>query len=326
MAAYFELPDRMHPMTVKELQQGMRRASFIYPFLGIHFLAIAAMALEFSRGAVMRNEFPGIMNLLMLVQSGPFWNVVGLMCGIIMPLGGLILMGQELEEGNHELLLLTRLDRWAVVKGKFFILWSVCALSLVSLLPYVVVRYFIGAVEMWQELMCALSVLALAGVICAGAIGASSFTHVGARLGVFLLFLGSFVFSGFVPLVFCAMVTQKMPAALFHVFFNLNGLAVAFCYITLGLTVARSRLRLVIHAYEVKPSWLVIGLLFFTPFVVSMTTAMTAAFAGFLGLIGMSLVGIYADVTPKAKKPPVTIPPPSPPRAIEPGAGLADEF
>jgi hypothetical protein len=113
---------------------------------------------------------------------------------------------------------------------------------------------------------------------------------------------------------------------LFHVFFNLNGLAVAFCYITLGLTVARSRLRLVIHAYEVKPSWLVIGLLFFTPFVVSMTTAMTAAFAGFLGLIGMSLVGIYADVTPKAKKLPVAIPPLSPPRAIEPGAGLADEF
>ena len=69
MAAYFELPDRMHPMTVKELQQGMRRASFIYPFLGIHFLAIAAMALEFSRGAVMRNEFPGIMNLLMLVHT-----------------------------------------------------------------------------------------------------------------------------------------------------------------------------------------------------------------------------------------------------------------
>jgi len=186
-----------------------------------------------------------------------------------------------------------------------------------------VVRYFIGGVEMFQELMCAFSVLALAGVICAGAIGASSFTHVGARMGVFLLFLGSFAFSGFVPLFFCALITKKLPSALFHIFFNLNGLAVAFCYITLGLTVARSRLRLVIHAYEVKPSWLVIGLLFFTPFVVCMTTAVTAAFAGFLGLIGMSLVGIYADVTPKAKKQPDTVPtPPLPPRAIDPSTGL----
>ena len=62
--------------------------------------------------------------------------------------------------------------------------------------------------------------------------------------------------------------------------------------------------HLVVHAYEVKPSWLVIGLLIFTPFVVWMSTAMTAGFAGFVGLIGMMLVGIYADVTPKAKKPP----------------------
>jgi hypothetical protein len=48
MAAYFELPDRIHPMTVKELQQGMRRASFIYPFLGIHLLTIGAMSFRGS--------------------------------------------------------------------------------------------------------------------------------------------------------------------------------------------------------------------------------------------------------------------------------------
>jgi hypothetical protein len=60
----------------------------------------------------------------------------------------------------------------------------------------------------------------------------------------------------------------------------------------------------------------VIGLLFFAPFVVSMCTAMTAAFGGFVGLVGMGLVGIYADITPKARNVPVrqTIPlPPSPP-------------
>lgn len=314
-----ELPDRLHPMTVKELQQGMRRASFVYPFLGIHVLAIAAMAMEFSMGSVMRNEYPGILNLWMLVESGPFWNVVAVVCGVLMPLGGLILMGQELEEGNHELLLLTRLDRWAVVKGKFLILWAVCTLSLISLLPYVVVRYFIGGVEFLQEMMCALSVFACSAVCCAGMIGASSFRHIGGRIGVVVLFLGSFLFSSSVSLFFCAMVTHKMHASLFQIFFNLNGLAATFCYVVLGLTVARSRLRLVIHAYEVKPSWLVIGLLFFTPFVVSMSTAITAAFAGFVGLIGMALVGIYADVTPKARKVaprPMNPMPPPPPTVV----------
>jgi ABC-type transport system involved in multi-copper enzyme maturation permease subunit len=299
-----ELTDRLHPMTVKELQQGMRRASFVYPFLGIHILAIAAMAMEFSLGSVSRNEYPGILNLWMLVESGPFWNVVAFVCGVAMPLGGLILMGQELEEGNHELLLLTKLDRWAVVKGKFLILWSICALSLVSLLPYVVVRYFIGGVELMQELMCGLSVLGCAAVCAAGAIGASSFCRIGGRIGIVLLFVGSFLCSAFVSLFFCAMVTHKLHASLFTIFFNLNGLGATFCYVVLGLALARSRLRLVVHAFEVKPSWLVIGLLFFTPFVVCMCTAMTAAFAGFVGLIGMALVGIYADITPKARHTP----------------------
>lgn len=280
----------------------MRRASFVYPFLGIHVLTIAAMAMEFSSGSVTRNEYPGILNLWMLVESGPFWNVVSLVCGVAMPLGGLILMGQELEEGNHELLLLTRLDRWAVVKGKFLILWAICALSFISLLPYVVVRYFIGGVELWQELMCGLSVLGCAAVCSAGAIGASSFRHVGARIGIVLLFVGSFLFSSLVSLFFCAMVTRKMHESVFAIFFNLNGLCATFCYVVLGLAVARSRLRLVVHAFEVKPSWLVIGLLFFTPFVVSMCTAMTAAFGGFVGLVGMALVGIYADITPKVRK------------------------
>lgn len=314
-----ELPDRLHPMTVKELQQGMRRASFVYPFLGIHVLAIAAMAMEFSLGSVSRNEYPGILNLWMLVESGPFWNVVALVCGVAMPLGGLILMGQELEEGNHELLLLTRLDRWAVVKGKFLILWSICALSFVSLLPYVVVRYFIGGVELLQELMCGLSVLGCAAVCSAGAIGASSFRHTGARIGIVLLFVGSFLFSAFVSLFFCAMVTHKMHASLFAIFFNSNGLSATFCYVVLGLAVARSRLRLVVHAFEVKPSWLVIGLLFFTPFVVSMCTAMTLAFGGFVGLIGMALVGIYADITPKARN--VPVPPSKPVIPIPPLTG-----
>jgi len=173
-------------------------------------------------------------------------------------------------------------------------------------------------VEFLQELMCGFSVLACAAVCSAGMIGASSFRHIGMRIGMVLLFLGSFLFSGSVSLIFCAMVTHKLHASLFPIFFNLNGLAATVCYVVLGLTVARSRLRLVIHAYEVKPSWLVIGLLFFTPFVVSMCTAITAAFAGFVGLIGMTLVGIYADVTPKARKimPQPMNPPPPPKQAL----------
>jgi hypothetical protein len=39
-----DLPERLGPMTVKELRQGLRRGLFIYPFIGIHVLAVVAMA------------------------------------------------------------------------------------------------------------------------------------------------------------------------------------------------------------------------------------------------------------------------------------------
>ena len=79
-------------------------------------------------------------------------------------------------------------------------------------------------------------------------------------------------------------------------------LSVAFCYIILGLALARSRIRLVVHHYEVKPSWMIFGTLLLTPVVVLMATPMTVGWAGGLALIGMGLVGFFADRSPKAPK------------------------
>lgn len=57
-----------------------------------------------------------------------------------MPLAGLFLMPQEIEEGNHEMLLLTSLNRWQIVFGKFLTLWLLSQLTLTSLLPYIIIR------------------------------------------------------------------------------------------------------------------------------------------------------------------------------------------
>jgi hypothetical protein len=294
-----DLPDGFGPMTVKELRQGLRRGSFVYPFLGIHVLALLAVIAEFQMGDVTKfDEHPGMLNLVMLVNSGPFWIVVAAVCCLVMPMGGLVLMGQELEEGNHELLLLTKLDRWKVMRGKFLTLWGLCALTFISLLPYVVVRSgLVGGVEWGPELACSLSILGLSAMVTSGAIGASSFRNLGGRVGVFALFLGSMVAAATPPLVASALVPGGFP-----VFYHLNALAATVCYVFMGLGLGRSRLRLVVHAYEVKPSWLMVGLLVFTPFVIGMSTAMTAGYGGFVGLAGMALVAVYADVTPKAPK------------------------
>lgn len=307
-----DLPDRFGAMLVKELRQNLRRGSFVYPFLAIQALAVIALVVEFQQGSGATFEkYSGMLNLAMLGEAGPFWWIVTLVCAGVMPLGGLILMGQELDDGNHELLLLTRLNRWKVVRGKFLTLWGLCVLTFVSLLPYVIVRYNVGAIEVRDELALSLSVVALSAMIAAGAIGASSFKRLLARIGVFLLFVGSMLLGGGIPLAAAAGVTQGCG-----VFYHLNALAAAACYTLLGLSLARSRLRLVVHAYEVKPSFMVVGLLVFAPFVIAMATAMTGGFGGFVGLIGMALVGLFADATPKApawvKAPPANIPPPMP--------------
>lgn len=308
-----DLPDRFGSMLVKEIRQNMRRGSFVIPFLAVHALAAAAVVMEFQTGSGgSSTDLVGMFNPEVLLGSGPLWLVITLICGVVMPLGGLVLMGQELDEGNHELLLLTKLSRWRVVRGKFISLWSLSVLTLFSLLPYVLVRYQIGGVELTKDSACTLSVLGLSAVVCAGAIGASSFRGLGARLMIMVLFLGSALGAGGIAIGACGAQTDEAG-----VFWHLNAIAAAVCFTMMGLGLARSRLRLVVHAFEVKPSFMVVGLLFFTPFVVGMTTAMTVGYAGFVGLIGMGLVAVYADITPKAPAW-AKAPPPNLPQAVAP--------
>jgi len=293
-----DLPERLDPMTVKELRQCLRRGSFIYPFLSIQILSAVAMAIEFQTGAwTGSSSQSGMLNVELLWTSGPFWIVVSLVCALVMPMAGIILMGQELDEGNHELLLLTKLGRWKVVIGKFAALWGLSVLTFVSLLPYVVVRYLVGGIEWWREASCGLSVLGVSAILAAGTIGASAFRRAGARALVMLLFLASAAIGSLIPLGFSASQTDGMG-----VIYHLNALSAVICFTLLGLALARSRLRMVTHAYEVSPSAMIIGLIAFAPLIIGMSTAFTGGYAGLIGLLGLALAAIFTDVTPKAPK------------------------
>lgn len=293
-----DLSDRYGAMTVKELRQGLRRGMFVVPFILIQVLAVLAMALEFTMGDVERfSEYTGMLNPALFFTSGPFWMVAALICMLVMPLGGLALMGQELEEGNHELLLMTPLTRWRVVRGKFLAMWGLCLVTFVSLMPYMIVRYFIGGIDAWRNIVMALSVILFSGMFCAGAIGASAFRSLVGRMAVMALFLASMSLAGMPALMASAFRSDGCG-----VVYHLNAISFFLCYCLFGLAMARSRIRLVIHHYEVRPSWMVIGLLIFTPLVSGMATAMTLGYGGFAGLIGMGLVAWFADVTPKAPK------------------------
>ncbi len=300
-----DLPEGFDPMTAKELRQSLRRGSFVYPFLAIQFFAVLAMMAEFQNGhASESTQYTGALNFWLLGTSGPFWMVVSGICLLIMPMGGIMLMGQELEEGNHELLLLTKLDRWKVVGGKFLTLWGLCALTFISLLPYVVVRYMVGGIEWWHEAACAGTILGGSAMISAGAIGASAFKRTGMRLAVLALFLLSMLAGCAAPLLGIGAQTGGCGW-----FYHLTALTAVVGYTMAGLALARSRLRLAVLAYEVNPSGMILGLLVFAPFVIGLATAVTLGWGGALGLIGLALIAWRMDVTPRAPK---WVPPPPP--------------
>ncbi len=303
-----DLPERFDPMTAKELRQSLRRGSFVYPFLTIQLLAVIAMSAEFKTGHASESmEYTGMLNVELLTGSGPFWMIVSAICLLIMPLGGTILMGQEIEEGNHELLLLTKLDRWKIVFGKFFTLWGLIALTFISLLPYVVVRYMVGGIEWWHEAACAGTILGGSAMVSAGAIGASAFKRIGVRIAVLALFLFSMAAGCAAPLVGAG--AQSGCGWLYH----FTALCAVVAFSLTGLALARSRLRLSILAYEVNPSGMILGLLVFAPFIIGFVSAVTIGWAGALGLIGLAIIAVRMDVTPKAPKwmppPPPNLPP-----------------
>jgi ABC-type transport system involved in multi-copper enzyme maturation permease subunit len=301
-----DLPEGFAPMTAKELRQSLRRGSFVYPFLAIQVLAVVAMAVEFELGhASKHSDYAGMLNVGLLATSGPFWMVVAAVCLLLlMPMGGVVLMGQELEDGNHELLLLTKLDRWKVVTGKFMALWGLCVLTFISLLPYVVVRYMVGGIEWWHESACAATVLGGSAMVSAGAIGASAFKGVGLRIAVLALYFFSMLFGCAVPLTGAALISGGC-GWLYH----FTALAAVVGYTLAGLALARSRLRLSVRAYEVNPSGMILGLLVIAPFVTGLVTAFTLGYGGVGGLILVAILAVKLDITPKFPK---RIPPPLP--------------
>jgi len=287
---------KLTPMVLKELRQGLRRGSFLIPFMLIHLLAIASLYVEFfSTIELGYNQYTGVMQMGLFFEFTPFWWVAGAVCIVLMPLGGLVLMGEEMDEGNYELLQMTELSRWQVVMGKLLAIWSITLLTFSSLLPYLIVRYFVGGMDVWRNIVLIFTVVLASAMVGAGAIGASAFKNPFARVAVFLLFVVSMVASGLSVLM-----TSALQAGSCGFFYHINVLAFTICYVVLGLVIARSRIRLVVHQYEMQPTLMILVLLVAGPMLVGMSTLISVGWLGFAGCLALAYIARYADVSPKA--------------------------
>lgn len=138
-----DFPDRLSPMLVKELRQGMRARSFIMLFLS--FQGILAFLLLTVGTNVSDN--PGS------VASGIIFGLFGIAALMIQPMRGVNALSSEITGNTIEMMALTRLTASRIVFGKWFAIVSQTALILITIIPYLILRYFLGGMILAGELV-----------------------------------------------------------------------------------------------------------------------------------------------------------------------------
>jgi len=72
---------------------------------------------------------------------------------VIQPLRGIGAVSSEVKAGTIDLMVLTRLSAWRIVFGKWVALVSQSALLLTAIIPYLILRYFFGEMDLFAELL-----------------------------------------------------------------------------------------------------------------------------------------------------------------------------
>ncbi len=166
-----DFPGWLPAMMVKELRQGMRTRGFVGAFIGCQ-VAMALLMSSFAAAASSPNVY--VRQSAFSALDGLFWTLLTVLLLLVTPGRALGALQLEVTTRTIDLLLLTRLNAWRIVVAKWGSLVLQAVLLLVAVLPYGIVRYFAGSVDLgrdaWQCLMllggCAL--LTAAGLWGAG--------------------------------------------------------------------------------------------------------------------------------------------------------------
>jgi len=131
--------DRFNPMVIKELRQGLKSRSFLASFLGLQVAMVISMFVYLvsanSKGADLS------------AADGLFWFMLGLILLLFMPLRSFQALSEEIKGNTLEMLFLTRMNAWKITFGKWCALVIQLLLMVTAILPYFVLRYFLGSID-----------------------------------------------------------------------------------------------------------------------------------------------------------------------------------
>ncbi len=174
-----DFPDRLGPMVVKELRQGLRSRAFVAIFILMQgFICITLLGSLSTPGTD--------------AGGGPYWAVVWIVLLVALPMRGMQAVTQERSATMLELITLTKLTSYRIVAGKWAALSAQSLLVVICLLPCTMLRYFAFGISVAEECIALLLIAAIGMVGNAVGVAVSCFPERWSRglLMLGLLFIG----------------------------------------------------------------------------------------------------------------------------------------
>lgn len=188
-----DFSDKLSPMLVKELRQGLRAKTFVIVFLTLQ--GLLGLVLLASLGAAGSPQDAGH-NI-----SGIIFMFFSLAVLVIQPIRGIGTLHREVQGNTIELMVLTRLSAWKIVLGKWISIVAQSALLLAAVIPYLILRYWFGDMNLFGELILLALVFLTSAIATAIVVGISC--------------LPSVIIRGLVPLITAAIGLVAIPALCF---------------------------------------------------------------------------------------------------------------
>lgn len=245
-----DFADWLSPILVKELRQGLKSRAFVATFIIVQvgmILLVGFQLLTVAGGGerVMLNVFDGF-----------FWAVIWIAMLVLMPARGLTAVSEEVKANTLDLVQLTRLSAFRIVFGKWIALVSQTLLLVAAILPYAVLRYFFGEVDVVKDMTNIGLLLLVSLALTAGAIALSS-VHLAVRI-IVLLVLFPTLLTGVIPM----MVMRAVGGGSFTSFAEWGWMVPVFTavYTYLMLEIAAARIAPVSENHAAPKRLLALGL------------------------------------------------------------------
>jgi ABC-type multidrug transport system permease subunit len=163
--------DWIGPMLVKELRQGLKSRAFVLSFV----LLQAASVLLITFSVLEYRHNPDAFKTQEL--SDYFWLVITVMLLVITPLRSFNDLAGERKANTLELLYMSGLTSWRIAVGKWSSLVFQSWLFVLALLPYAVLQYYFGSVQLAEEGLTLVWMLLASALVTALGLAVSGLPH-----------------------------------------------------------------------------------------------------------------------------------------------------